>query len=215
MIIENCTDIKEKPRRIQQNFSPVEPQLEEFINDGKECCFDRQLYNSFSNAVAQNSKASSIISVILKAFGIVVLASDAILVIIILVLIFSAEKLNKDFFLSILPPAIFSLLMLFVALLIFRSASKEKNQCEINSLALKAAETGQAVCRKYRCYQILRYTYYDGESTTYKYYADLHNFTVELPNPSEKWGNADFVYGVVTNIKGESYFILFNDNDAV
>ncbi|WP_432651351.1 hypothetical protein [Huintestinicola sp.] len=63
----------------------------------------------------------------------------------------------------------------------------------------------------YKRRQILRYAYEGVDSTEYRYFIDLKDFYVELPNPSEKWERAEYVYAVIINFNGKDMFFLFND----
>lgn len=90
-------------------------------------------------------------------------------------------------------------------------SSKMDEQRRIYDEALNTVQPRFTECYMYKRRQMLRYAYDSGDSTDYKYYIDLRDFYVELPNPSEKWGRAEYAYAVILNINGRNMFFLFND----
>lgn len=76
MINENhVSDITQKPELFQMNNAPVNPSLEKYIFKGKTCTMDDRLYNAFCAGTGKTVNLSDTISVIVKVFGIFVLAS--------------------------------------------------------------------------------------------------------------------------------------------
>lgn len=210
-LIEDCTDIVKIPALVQQNYAPVTPYTEKYILSGEQCYFDNKLYAAFSKDVNVKNSANVTVAFILKILGVIMSFAAVIpLTGTVITAINAAAAPDKDSFTSFLISAVMPMVFIIFPVVLFRAANSLKKKTDESSAALKAVETGQALCFRYKCFGILRYTYNSGGDREYKYYADLKNFAVELPNPSEKWGRAKYVYAAVANINGRNTFFLFN-----
>ena len=211
-IITDVKEINEKPELYQMNNAPVNASLEKYILGGKKCTMDDRLYNAFSASTRKTGHLTDTFSVILKVLGILTIALVLIPIIGAVVLVIQMV-LDPD---NSYPPALIIPVLLTAStiaagLVLLKVSSKMDEQRRIYDEALNTVQPRFTECYMYKRRQMLRYAYDSGDSTDYKYYIDLRDFYVELPNPSEKWGRAEYAYAVIININGKNMFFLFND----
>lgn len=211
-IIEKSIEIKEKPRLVQKNFAEVNADLAEYIRKGKPYPLDERLFQCFNKMMTKNQNISNTVSVFVTIFGILILTS---LFIPLIGAIITGMQLSKNPGQSTLIMFICSIIAIvgmlaFGVFLLFLS-SKLRKQCNSYSEVIKKAKYGQAECFRYRCHYILRYSYFNGDSTNHIYYANLDDFIVELLNPTDKWPQADYAYGVIIKMNNKDVFYLFNE----
>lgn len=213
MISDNhISDITEKPELYQMNNAPVNPSLEKYIFKGKTCTMDDRLYNAFCASTSKTASLSDTFSVILKVFGILTLASVFIpiigIVILIIQMIYDPDNSSPA---ALLIPIFIALGTVAGGLALMKVSSKMDEQRRAYGEAMNNVKPRFTECYMYKRRQILRYAYEGVDSTEYRYFIDLKNFYVELPNPSEKWERAEYVYAVIINFNGKDMFFLFND----
>ncbi|MGN0642434.1 MAG: hypothetical protein ACI4JJ_04750 [Huintestinicola sp.] len=213
MINDNhVSDITEKPELYQMNNAPVNPGLEKFILKGKTCIMDDRLYNAFCASTSKTINLSDTFSVILKVFGIFTLASVFIpiigIVILIIQMIYDPDNSCPP---ALLIPVFIALGIAAVGLGLMKVSSKMGEQRSTYAEVMNSVKPRFTECYMYKRRQIFRYAYEGVDSTEYRYFIDLKDFYVELPNPSEKWERAEYVYAVIINMNGKDMFFLFND----
>ncbi|MGN1102017.1 MAG: hypothetical protein ACI4RG_07475 [Huintestinicola sp.] len=213
MINDNhVSDITEKPELYQMNNAPVDPSLEKYILKGKTCTMDDRLYNAFCASMGKTASLSDTFSVILKVFGILTLASVFIPIIgIVILILHMIYDPGNSYPAAILIPVFIALGIVAAGLALMKVSSKMDEQRRTYSDVMVSVKPRFTECYMYKRRQIFRYAYEDIDSTEYRYFIDLKDFYVELPNPSEKWERAEYVYAVIININGKDMFFLFND----
>ncbi|MBP1559938.1 MAG: hypothetical protein J6C96_01675 [Oscillospiraceae bacterium] len=213
MINENhVSDITEKPELYQMNNAPVNPSLEKYIFNGKTCTMDDRLYNAFCASASKTANLSDIFSVILKVFGILTLASVFIPIISIVILVIQMIHDPDNIYpAALLIPIFIALGIVVGGLALIKLSSKMEEQHRTYSDIMGSVKPRFTECYMYKRRQIVRYAYEGIDSTEYRYFIELKDFYVELPNPSEKWERAEYAYAVIININGKDMFFLFND----
>lgn len=213
MINENhVSDITVKPELYQMNNAPVNPSLEKYILKGKTCTMDDRLYSSFCASIGKTASLSDTFSVILKVFGILTLASVFIPMIgIVLFILQMINDPDNSYSAALLISAFIALGTVAGGIALLKVSSKMDEQHRAYSEAINSVQPRFTECYMYKRRQIFRYAYEGTDSTEYRYFVDLKDFCVELPNPSEKWERAEYVYAVILNINGKDMFFLFND----
>lgn len=213
MINDNhVSDITQKPELYQMNNSPLKPSVEKYILNAKTCTMDERLYNSFCASMGKTASLSDTFSAILKVFGILTLASVFIPIIGIVILIIQMIYVPENSYpAAILIPAFIALGTIAGGLALLKVSSKMDEQRKAYGEAISSIQPSFTECYMYKRRQIFRYAYEGTDSTEYRYFIDLKDFCVELPNPSEKWERAEYVYAVIININGNDMFFLFND----
>ncbi|MGN0598855.1 MAG: hypothetical protein ACI4JK_03075 [Oscillospiraceae bacterium] len=213
MINENhVSDINKKPELFQMNNAPVNPSLEKYIFKGKACTMDDRLYNAFCAGTGKTVNLSDTISVIVKVFGIFVLASVFIPIIsIVIQVIQMIHDPDNSYMAALFIPVFIALGTIAAGLALLKVSSKMDEQRRTYCEALDSVKPRFTECYMYKRRRIFRYAYEGVDSMEYRYFIDLKDFCVELPNPSEKWERAEYVYAVIININGKNMFFLFND----
>ncbi|MGN0586982.1 MAG: hypothetical protein ACI4JF_06825 [Oscillospiraceae bacterium] len=213
-VIGNSRAITEKPELVQHNFAAVNESLDRYIRSGEPCRVNDRLFNAFCEMLDKKRRLIDTISVIVTVFGILMLTSLIIPIVgAVITVIQTAAAPEKFSPLTFIPFIIVSAGISGMGVLLLVLSSMIKKQCESYVRAIETVRLGQAECYRYKCRQILRYSYYDGETTNYRYYADLKNFTVELIDTSEKWGQAEYAYAVIVNVNNKDVFYMFIDTE--
>ncbi|MGN1303472.1 MAG: hypothetical protein ACI4YB_00405 [Oscillospiraceae bacterium] len=213
MINDNhVSDITQKPELYQMNNSPLNPSVEKYILKAKTCTMDERLYNAFCSSINKTTSLSDILSVLLKVFGILSFVSVSIPLISIVILIIGMIRFpDNSYPAALLIPIFIALGTVGTGLALIKVSAKMKEQHNSFTDAMNSAKPRFSECYVYKRRQIYRYAYDGIDSTEYRYFIDLRDFYVELPNPSEKWERAEYVYAVIININGKDMFFLFND----
>lgn len=213
MINDNhVSDITQKPELYQMNNSPLNPSVEKYILKAKTCTMDERLYNSFCSSINKTSSLSDIFSIILKVFGILSFVSVSIpLISIVILIIGMIRSPDNSYTAALLIPIFIAIGTVGTGLALIKVSSKMKEQHNSFTDAINSVKPHFSECYMYKRRQIYRYAYDGIDSTEYRYFIDLRDFYVELPNPSEKWKRAEYVYAVIININGKDMFFLFND----
>lgn len=213
MINDNhVSDITQKPELYQMNNSPLNPSVEKYILKAKTCTMDDRLYNAFCAGTGKTASLSDTFSVILKVFGILTLAS--VFIPIIGIVLFILQMINdpdNSYSVALLISAFIALGTVAGGLALLKVSFKMDEQRRAYGEAMNSVQPRFTECYMYKRRQIFRYAYEGVDSTEYRYFIDLRYFYVELPNPSEKWERAEYVYAVIININGKDMFFLFND----
>ncbi|MGN0690367.1 MAG: hypothetical protein ACI4KH_08120 [Oscillospiraceae bacterium] len=211
-IIENTKPINEKPELVQHNFAVVDKNLEKYIRDGEPFRLSDENFNAFCNMINKTSSITNAVSIFVMVLGIVTLMSTAIPVITAVVMgIQSAGASDGNSAIMFIVPIIITLFMVAFGVAMLILYSKMKEQIKSYSQVIENVRYGQAECYRYKCRRILRYSYYNGDSTNHIYYAELDDFAVELVNASENWVQAKFAYAVIVNMNNKDVFYMFND----
>lgn len=213
MINDNhVSDTTQKPELYQMNSSPLNPSVEKYILKAKTCTMDERLYNAFCSSINKTTSLCDIISVMLKVFGILSFFSVSIPLISIVILIIGMIRFPDNCYPAVLLIPIFIAIgTVGTGIALIKVSSKMKEQHNSFSEAMNCVKPHFTECYIYKRRQIFRYAYEGIDSTEYRYFIDLKDFCVELPNPSEKWERAEYVYAVIININGKDMFFLFND----
>lgn len=213
MINDNhVSDITQKPELYQMNNSPLNPSVEKYILKAKTCTMDERLYNAFCSSINKTTSLSDILSVLLKVFGILSFVSVSVPLISIIILVVEIIHFPDNCYpATLLIPIFITIGTVGTGLALIKVSSKMKEQHNSFIDAMNSVKPRFTECYMYKRRQIFRYAYEGVDSTEYRYFIDLKDFYVELPNPSEKWERAEYVYAVIININGKDMFFLFND----
>lgn len=201
--ITDVRDISEMPRLFQMNNAPLEPSLDRYILDGTKCTMDERLCRSLKAHIERSVGLSTVSAVIFKIIGIMLLQT---LVFPLISIIFCAVKGDSG---SVITTLIFTVPVIAFGVFLLWLSSQQKKQYDDHSKAMESIVPGHSECYRYKRREIMRYSYDSVDSTEYRYYIDLGKFLVELINPSEKWGFAEYVYAAILNVNGRSVFMLF------
>lgn len=213
MINDNhVSDITQKPELYQMNNAPVNPSVEKYILKAKTCTMDDRLYNAFCAGINKTTSLSDILSVIIKVFGILSFVSVIVPLISIVILVVEMIHFpDNSYPTALLIPVFIALGIIGTGVALIKVSSKMKAQRNSFNEAIESVKPRFTECYVYKRRQIFRYAYEGVDSTEYRYFIDLKDFYVELPNPSEKWERAEYVYAVIIKINGKDIFFLFND----
>ncbi len=206
----NIEKTETKPDRIQGNFAPVNMELERFIRGGQPCVLNEKLNEAFKRAVKREMNHST------NEIGRSFIAGIALIPVGLFFLKPVMSYLLKEKTAVIgSPNMLYALAMIVIAgILIACAFSLIRNVGDLRKKTETISEVTeipkQVECFRYRC-RLLCHSYYDYDEFKNDYYADLDDFYVRLNDPSGKWQNSAYAYGVIFKINGAEVFFLFNE----
>ena len=212
--INGVVEINEKPELYQVNYSPVNPNLEEFIYKGKKCTMDESLYNAFRKCTQKTGKLYDVFALIFKILAVWILIMIFVPVLGMIVMMIQMVQYPDDSAPAmLLIPIAIIVGFILAGVLLLKASSKISEHGKAYEAAISSIRPWLSECYMYKKRLIMRYRYDTGDHIDYKYYINLQDFLVEILNFSEDWCSVECVYAVIIKQKGKDTFFLFHADE--